>query len=371
MFLQKHKWNLLLVLLFFCLTGVAIYNAYAGKPSLCKSSTKVKEHTIMGKESTIYLAGGCFWGTEHFMKQINGVIDTEVGYANGNTENPTYQQVCSHTTGFAETVKVTYDTEAVSLKTLLDLYFMTIDPTSINRQGGDSGDQYRTGIYYADKEDLSVIKAQITELRKKYDKPIFIEVQALKNFYKAEEYHQDYLGKNVGGYCHIRPELFNIARKTNAKIKYIKPDQKTLRQKLTSIQYKVTQEKGTEPPFDNEYDHEFRPGIYVDITTGEPLFISTDKFDSGCGWPAFSKPIDKKLLEENTDTSFGMVRTEVRSSLGGAHLGHVFSDGPKDKGGIRYCINSAALKFIPKEAMAKQGYDEYLKLLELPTGTAR
>jgi methionine-R-sulfoxide reductase len=137
------------------------------------------------------------------------------------------------------------------------------------------------------------------------------------------------------------------------------------------MQYKVTQEKGTEPPFNNEYDHEFKPGIYVDITTGEPLFISTDKFDSGCGWPAFSKPIDKKLLEENTDTSFGMVRTEVRSSLGDAHLGHVFSDGPKDKGGIRYCINSAALKFIPKEAMSKQGYAEYLKLLELPTGTAR
>ncbi len=364
MFLQKHKWSLLIIIVFFCLAGVAIYNANAAKNLPGKSSSQAKEHTIMGKESTIYLAGGCFWGTEHFIKQINGVIDTTVGYANGNTENPTYQQVCSHTTGFAETVKVTYDTGILDLKMLLNLYFMTIDPTSINRQGGDSGDQYRTGIYYVDEKEVSIIKEQIAKLSKKYDKPIVIEVKPLKNFYKAEDNHQDYLDKNTGGYCHIRPELFDLARKANAKPKYIKQNQETLRHKLTPMQYKVTQEKGTEPPFDNAYDHEFRQGIYVDITTGEPLFVSTDKFDSGCGWPAFSKPIDKKLLVEHTDISFGMVRTEVSSALGGAHLGHVFPDGPKDKGGTRYCINSASLKFLPKEEMAKQGYEAYLKLIQ-------
>ena len=235
MFLQKHKWNFLLVILFICLAGVAIYNASAAKNSPSKSSVQRKEHKIMGKQGIIYLAGGCFWGTEHFIKQINGVIDTEVGYANGNTTNPNYQQVCSHTTGFAETVKVTYDTGVLDLNKLLDLYFMTIDPTSINRQGGDSGDQYRTGIYYVDEKDVAVIKKQIAQLSKKYDKPIAIEVQPLKNFYKAEDYHQDYLDKNVGGYCHIRPELFDIARKANAKPKYIKQDKSALRQKLTPM----------------------------------------------------------------------------------------------------------------------------------------
>lgn len=362
MFLPKHKGNLLLIFIFCCLVGLGVYNAHATKKIPVKGRVQERVQTIMGKEGTIYLAGGCFWGTEHFIKQINGVINTEVGYANGNTENPSYQQVCSHTTGFAETVKVNFDTGRLDLKTLLNLYFMTIDPTSLNRQGGDSGDQYRTGIYYVDTKDLATIKQEIAALSKKYDKPIVIEVQPMKNFYRAEDYHQDYLAKNPQGYCHIKPELFALARNSNKEPKFIKQDPRVLKEKLTPLEYKVTQEKGTEPPFNNAYDHEFRPGIYVDITTGEPLFISTDKYDSGCGWPAFSRPIDKKLLVEHRDTSFGMVRTEVRSALGGAHLGHVFPDGPQDKGGIRYCINSASLKFIPKEVMAKEGYAAYLKL---------
>lgn len=209
-----------------------------------------------------------------------------------------------------------------------------------------------------------MIEAAIKDLAKDYAKPIAIEVMPLVNFYAAEEYHQDYLDKNVGGYCHINPKLFELARKANARPVYAKPDDVTLKNKLSDIQYAVTQKNATEPAFRNEYWNEHREGIYVDITTGESLFVSTDKFDSGCGWPSFSKPIDKKLIVEKPDTSHGMTRTEVRSQTGNAHLGHVFPDGPADKGGLRYCINSASLRFIPKEKMKEEGYGDYLPLLK-------
>ena len=342
---------------------LVISGIFAGHAQESQNSNKQKS---MENLSEIYFAGGCFWGTEHFMKQINGVKGTEVGYANGNIANPTYKQVCTGNTGFAETVKVTFDPQTVDLDVLLNLYFKTIDPTSMNRQGGDHGTQYRTSIYYTDKADLPVIEAAIKGLAKNYQKPIAIEVKPLSNFYVAEDYHQDYLDKNVNGYCHISPDLFDYARKANAKPakgQYKKSDDKTLRSKLTPEQYAVTQENATELPFRNEYWDEFKEGIYVDITTGEPLFISTDKFESGCGWPSFSKPISKELIKENLDTSHGMKRTEVRSKIGDAHLGHVFTDGPADKGGLRYCINSAALKFIPKDKMEAEGYGEYLYLL--------
>ena len=319
----------------------------------------------MEKQSEIYLAGGCFWGTEHFLKLIRGVESTEVGYANGNTPNPTYEEVCHQNTGFAETVKVVYNPQEVSLGLLLDLYFKTIDPTAVNRQGNDRGSQYRTGIYYTDKADLPVIEDAVRALAKNYAKPIAIEVAPLKNFYKAEGYHQDYLDKHPGGYCHIDPRLFELARKANTPSSpYKRKDDATLRSTLTPEQYAVTRKNATEPPFRNAYWDEKREGIYVDITTGEPLFVSTDKFDSGCGWPSFSRPIDKKLIEEKLDTSHGMVRMEVRSKTGDAHLGHVFTDGPKDKGGLRYCINSASLRFIPKEKMEAEGYGAYLPLLK-------
>lgn len=311
----------------------------------------------------IYLAGGCFWGTEHFMKQIRGVKSTEAGYANGNVTNPTYRQVCDGHTGFAETVKVTYDPDEVALPLLLDLFFQTIDPTSLNRQGNDRGTQYRSGVYYTDQADVPAIEEAIRGLEKKYSRPIVVEVKPLANFYPAEAYHQDYLDKNAGGYCHIRPELFEMARKANPPHAYRKPDDATLRASLTAEQYAVTQKNATEPPFRNPYWNESREGIYVDITTGEPLFISTDKFESGCGWPSFSKPIDKNLIQEKKDTSHGMTRVEVRSKTGDAHLGHVFTDGPADKGGLRYCINSASLRFIPKADMEAAGYGAYLPLL--------
>ena len=316
----------------------------------------------------IYLAGGCFWGTEHFLKLIEGVEATQVGYANGNIAHPTYQQVCTGKTDFAETVKVQYNPEVVDLPFLIGLYFKTIDPTSLNRQGNDRGTQYRTGIYYTQPDDLPIIKETVDRLAVGYTRPLVVEIKPLKNFYPAEAYHQDYLDKNPGGYCHIHPELFELARKAKMPKKqavvYSKPDDATLRSQLTPEQYAVTQKNATELAFHNEYWNEHRPGIYVDITTGEPLFVSTDKFDSGCGWPSFSKPIDRKLIQEKTDTTHGMVRTEVRSATGNAHLGHVFTDGPANKGGLRYCINSASLRFIPKDKMKAEGYGDYLDLVK-------
>ena len=332
--------------------------------SLNSNNENKPENMKTNDLSEIYFAGGCFWGTEHFMKQIKGVKATETGYANGNIKNPSYEEVCSGNTGFAETVKVSYDPQEVSLELLTDLYLKTIDPTSINRQGNDRGTQYRTGIYYTDPKDITVINKAIKNIAGKYNKPIAVEVKPLSNFYKAEDYHQDYLDKNTGGYCHINPELFELARKANEKPSYKKPDDATLRSVLSEEQYAVTQKNATEPAFKNEYWNEKRDGIYVDITTGEPLFVSTDKFDSGCGWPSFTKPIEKDLIKEKTDTSYGMRRIEVRSSTGDAHLGHVFNDGPTDKGGLRYCINSASLRFIPKEDMKAQGYENYMYLLK-------
>ena len=337
------------------------------------NSSENSKTTKMEHLKEIYLAGGCFWGTEHFMKQIYGVMRTEVGYANGydHIKNPTYEEVCNHNTGFAETVKVVYNPDIVSLNTLLDLYYKTIDPTSLDRQGNDSGSQYHTGIYFTDPQDEPVIKESLVSLAKSYSRPLAVENRVLTSFYKAENYHQNYLDKHPDGYCHISPELFDLARKANRGKKpdtavriYTKPDDATLRKILTPKQYAVTQQSDTERPFENEYWDQKGEGIYVDITTGEPLFVSTDKFDSGCGWPSFSKPIDNSLVRERKDTSHGMTRVEVRSKNGNAHLGHVFNDGPADRGGLRYCINSASLRFIPKDKMKEAGYARYLPLLE-------
>ncbi len=316
----------------------------------------------MNKE--IYLAGGCFWGTEKYLQNIPGVLFTEVGYANGNTENPTYEQVCYNNTGHAETVKVKYNDSVIGLSFILQLYYDVINPVTINRQGGDVGSQYRTGIYFVDVMDEAVIRASIDELQKKYKEKIAIEVMPLKQYSRAEEYHQKYLDKNPGGYCHIGTDKFEKAENAvDVSKKYKKRSQEELKAHLTDLQFEVTQNSATEHPFHNEYYDEFRDGIYVDITTGEPLFVSADKFESGCGWPSFSRPIDPGLISDNVDTSFGRVRTEVRSSNSDSHLGHVFEDGPQELGGLRYCINSASLRFIPKEEMEREGYGSYLKFL--------
>ena len=311
-------------------------------------------------KKTIYLAGGCFWGTEHLFSLIDGVEKTQVGYANSDVPDPSYKMVCTGRTGAAETVEVVYDDTKIGLSELLIIYFRSIDPTSVNRQGNDVGSQYRTGIYYVDSEDLPVIEAVVATVARRYAQPLAVEVEPLRNFYPAELYHQEYLYKNPGGYCHIDPTLFREVKNR----KSVANEKTELRARLTPLQWEVTQNGATEQPFLNEYDHEFRPGIYVDITDGTPLFISSKKYDSGCGWPAFSRPIDSSLITEHRDTSFGRERIEVRSASSGAHLGHVFSDGPITDGGQRYCINSASLRFIPKSEMAAAGYADYIPLLE-------
>ena len=335
-----------------------------------QSSHPHPSSSMSNTTATLYLAGGCFWGTEHYLKQIRGVINTQTGYANGNIDHPTYEQVCTRQTGFAEAVRVDYDPEQLPLTLLVQLYFRSIDPTALNRQGNDIGTQYRTGIYYTDPAIRPILQAELAKLEAQIGKKVVVELLPLKNFFDAETYHQDYLDKNPTGYCHIPRSLFEFAKTANAappSKTFERPSDADLKTRLSDLQYAVTQQAATERPYTNEYAAEFREGIYVDITTGQPLFLSTDKFESGCGWPAFSKPIDPHLLAEHHDSSHGMERTEVRSARGNAHLGHVFNDGPKASGGLRYCINSASLRFVPKADMAREGYAAWLPLLETPT----
>lgn len=315
----------------------------------------------------IYLAGGCFWGAQKYLGSIPGVLSTDVGYANGTTERPTYEEVCRNHTGHAEAVHVVYDPERLPLPFLLELYYDAVDPVSVNRQGGDSGTQYRTGIYYVDPDDEPVIRKSMENLQKRYSRPVAIELKPLENYAPAEEYHQKYLDKNPGGYCHIGPE--KIRRASLAAVDpsaYAPAGRDELKSRLSPEQFAVTQENATEPPFRNPYWDEHRRGVYVDVTTGEPLFLSSDKFDSGCGWPSFSKPLDPNVLRAVRDASHGMERVEVRSRVGNAHLGHVFDDGPKERGGLRYCINSAALRFLPEERMEREGYGFLLPYLSSP-----
>ena len=312
----------------------------------------------------IWLAGGCFWGTEEYFSRIAGVYDVTSGYANGSTEDPTYQDVLAGS-GHAETVHLLYDPDIIDLDTLLNYYFRIIEPTSLNRQGNDVGEQYRTGIYYKDEADLPVIEAVMAREQEKHSAPILTEVLPLAGFTLAEEYHQDYLQKNPGGYCHVDLGVLDEGAEIRVNpANYSKPSDEVLRETLTDAQYRVTQLNETERAFSNEYFDNHDPGLYVDVATGEPLFTSTDKYDSGCGWPSFVAPIDPDVIVEKTDSSFGMVRTEVRSRVGDSHLGHVFNDGPPDRGGLRYCINSASIKFIPLEEMEAAGYGKFIPLIK-------
>lgn len=306
------------------------------------------------KLKTIYLAGGCFWGIEAYMEKIYGIANAESGYANGNSENPSYEDVLYKNTGHAETVKVDYDPEKISLEKILNYYLLVVDPTSLNKQGNDRGTQYRTGVYFTDENERKIIEDRLKKEQKKYKDKIVVEVSKIENFYKAEEYHQDYLKKNPNGYCHI--DLSKANEVIIDKSKYPKPSDEELKKKLTDIQYKVTQKNDTEHAFSNEYWDNKEKGIYVDVATGEPLFSSSDKFDSGCGWPSFTKPISKEVVTYHKDSSYNMIRTEVRSRSGDSHLGHVFNDGPKELGGLRFCINSASIRFVPLQDMEKEGY---------------
>ena len=307
----------------------------------------------------IYLAGGCFWGLEEYFSRISGVLQTSVGYANGQVETTNYQLIKE--TDHAETVQVIYDEKAVSLREILLYYFRVIDPLSVNQQGNDRGRQYRTGIYYLEEADLPTINTVVREQELLIGRKIAVEVEKLRHYILAEDYHQDYLKKNPGGYCHI--DVRDAEKPLIDAADYEKPSQAVLRENLSEESYRVTQEAATEAPFSNAYDQTFEEGIYVDITTGEPLFFAKDKFASGCGWPSFSRPISKELIHYYQDLSHGMERIEVRSRSGNAHLGHVFTDGPQELGGLRYCINSASLRFIAKDEMEEAGYGYLLPYL--------
>lgn len=306
-------------------------------------------------------AGGCFWCMVKPFDELPGIISIVAGYTGGHVENPTYEEVCAHSTGHVEAVEITYDEDKMPYRDLVEIFFRSIDPTDPDGQFHDRGETYHTAIFYQDEMQKEVAEQYKKELEKTgyFDKPIVVPIKPAMPFYEAEDYHQDYYKKN--------PLRYRLYYKGSGREKFIKDkwyrnpyDKEELKKRLNDLQYRVTQENATEAPFINEYDEHFEEGIYVDIVSGKPLFSSKDKFNSGCGWPAFSKPIIQNAVYDKEDTSHGMHRIEVRSSYADSHLGHVFEDGPRELGGLRYCINSAALRFIPKDRMEEEGYGSYI-----------
>ncbi|MGX6443695.1 peptide-methionine (S)-S-oxide reductase MsrA [Neobacillus sp. K501] len=308
-------------------------------------------------------AGGCFWCMVSPFDEQPGIKEVVSGYTGGEKVNPTYEEVCSGTTGHYEVVQITFDPVVFSYAKLLELFWQQIDPTDIGGQFSDRGDSYRTAIFYHNDEQRELAERSKIELASsgRFKNPIVTEILPAGPFYPAEEKHQNYYKKMPFHYNHYR-EGSGRARFIRENWKKQKSDEE-LRKELTPLQFEVTRNNATEPPFKNEFwDHD-EAGIYVDIISGEPLFSSVDKYDAGCGWPSFTKPLLRNELEEKFDTSHGLRRIEVRSKTSDSHLGHVFDDGPgPDR--ARYCINSAALRFIPKDKLVEEGYAQFLKLFE-------